>query len=70
MCLLVLVLPEELWIQKYILAPCHVTWCKHVNFIVGLTCLEREGNALQLFREDRQQVILKVQIIESYLVLN
>ena len=46
-CPLVLVLPEELWIQKYTLAQCHVTWCKHVNFTVGLMCLEREVNAIQ-----------------------
>ena len=68
MCFLVLVLPEEMWIQKYTLAPCHVTWCKHVNCIVGLMCLEREGNTFQIIREDGEQLILKVQIIESNLL--
>jgi len=42
---------------------------KYVYFAVLLMFLEREVTANQTFREARQQLILKLQIIESYLVV-
>jgi len=47
--------------------PCHMV--KYVYFAVLLMFLEREVTANQTFREARQQLILKLQIIESYLVV-